>query len=163
MPPMLECRCTRGWCTTGLPVGCAATDAQHTLQERTGVGQRPAAESGMPRSICYLLPWPPGWCCSRQPCSCGGEATVVWTRRTIVGINCENRKSGRMRGSRCDVLRVEGSFGPHRPCPPQTSSPAHQVPHGDAPCRAACSRGTGSAAPKEIERENEEKLENTRD
>ena len=59
----------------------AAAGAQHTLQERTGVGQRPAAESGMPRSICYLLPWPPGWCCSRQPCSCGGEATVVWTRR----------------------------------------------------------------------------------
>ena len=75
----------------------AAMDAQHTLQERTGVGQRPAAESGMPRSICYLLPWPLGWCCSRQPCSCGGEATVVWARRNQRRWNCcSRRKSGRM-------------------------------------------------------------------
>ena len=29
----------------------AAMDAQHTLQERTGVGQRPAAESGEHRNI----------------------------------------------------------------------------------------------------------------
>lgn len=98
----------------------AATDAQHTLQERTGVGQRPAAESGMPRSICYLLPWPPGWCCSRQPCSCGGETTAVWTRRNIVGVKRKSKKRERQQ---------KASFGPHRPCPPQTSSPAHQVPH----------------------------------
>ena len=99
MPPMLECRCTRGWCTTGLPVGCAATDAQHTLQERTGVGQRPAAESGMPRSICYLLPWPPGWCCSRQPCSCGGETTVGLDAAKPSLELSRNRKSGRLDGS----------------------------------------------------------------
>ena len=74
----LHARLVHDWAVSWVFV---ATDAQHTLQERTGVGQRPAAESGMPRSICYLLPWPPGWCCSRQPCSCGGETTVVWTRR----------------------------------------------------------------------------------
>ena len=99
----------------------AAMDAQHTLQERTGVGQRPAAESGMPRSICYLLPWPPGWCCSRQPCSCGGETTVVWTRRNHrrweLLQNIEKAGDGRQL---IDVSSVsKASFGP---TPPQTSS-----------------------------------------
>ena len=129
----------------------AATDAQHTLQERTGVGQRPAAESGMPPSICYQLPWPPDWCCSRQPCSCGGETTVVWTRRNHRRWSLEFHHSGRIAADVRTrlVLRVEGLLRTSSSVPPQTSSPAHQVPHGDAPCRAACSRGSRSKGNRE--------------